>query len=145
MRAATMRMRLAVAVLCVAMAGADAALAQDPRATSAQQAARAFLVLTDKDDGNASWKVAGKQFQKAITDAGWVEALHDVRAPLGAAVERTLLSTQFTTRFPGAGADSDYAILIYRTSFAKRTDTQETISLEREPDAAWRVVGYFIR
>ena len=139
------RMWLAIALLGVALLGANAALAQDPRATSAQQAARSFLVLTDRDDGKASWQVTGKQFQNAITDVRWAEALHDVRSPLGAVIERTLLSTQFMTNFAGAAKDGDYAILVYRTSFANRKDARDTVTLEREPDGVWRVIGYFIR
>jgi hypothetical protein len=138
-------MRLTIALLSVALLGAGAALAQDPRATAAQQAARAFLALTDRDDGKASWQAAGKQFQNAITDARWAEALHGARAPLGALVERTLLTTQFMSTFPGAKASGDYVTLIYRTSFAQRTDASETVTLERETDGAWRVIGYFIR
>src|SRR5258705_12523861 len=111
------RMRLAIALLGFALLGGNAALAQDPRTTSVQQAARAFLVLTDHDDGKASWQLAGKQFQNAITDARWTEALHSVRVPLGSVGERALLSTKFTTSFSGAVAEGDYALLLYRTSF----------------------------
>jgi hypothetical protein len=138
-------MRLALALLGVVLLGANAALAQDPRATSMQQAARVFLALTDRDDGMASWQLAGKQFQKAITDARWTEALHSVRVPLGSVVERALLSTKFTTNFVGAAPEGEYALLLFRTSFDNRTDARETVTLEREPDGAWRVIGYFIR
>jgi Protein of unknown function (DUF4019) len=138
-------MRLALALLGVVLLDTNAALAQDPRTTSVQQAARAFLALTDRDDGMASRQLAGKQFQNAITDVRWTEALHGVRVPLGAVVERALLSTKFTTNFAGAAAEGDYALLLYRTSFANRTDARETVTLEREPDGTWRVIGYFIR
>ena len=140
-----LRMRLALALLGFALLGADIAQAQDPRATPVQQAALAFLALTDRDDGMASWQLAGKQFQNAISDAKWTEALHGVRIPLGSVSERALLSTKFTTSFAGAAAEGDYALLLFRTSFAKRTDARETVTLEREPDGAWRVIGYFIR
>jgi hypothetical protein len=143
--AATMRMRLAFALLGIVFLGANAALAQDPRTTAVQQAARAFLALTDRDDGMASWQLAGKQFQNAITDVRWTEALHGVRVPLGSVVERALLSTKFTTNFAGAAAEGDYALLLFRTSFDNRTDARETVTLERESDGAWRVIGYFIR
>lgn len=137
--------RLAIALLGFALLGGKAALAQDTRTTAVQQAARAFLVATDRDDGNASWQMAGKQFKNAIADVRWTEALHGVRVPLGAVGERALLSTKFTTNFAGAAAESDYALLLYRTSFANRTDARETVTLEREPDGEWRVIGYFIR
>jgi Protein of unknown function (DUF4019) len=93
-------MRLALALLGIVLLGTNAALAQDPRTTSVQQAAPAFLAL---------------------------------------------LSTTFKTNFAGAAAEGDYALLLYRTSFANRTDARETVTLEREPDGTWRVIGYFIR
>lgn len=138
-------MRLALALFAIVLVGTNAALAQDPRTTSVQQAARAFLALTDRDDGMASWQLTGKQFQNAITDVRWTEALRGVRVPLGAVVERALLSTTFKTNFAGAAAEGDYALLLYRTSYANRTDARETVTLEREPDGTWRVIGYFIR
>ncbi len=54
-----------------------------------------------------------------------------------------MLSTQFTKTFPGA-PDGDYALLVFRTSFAKKIDSRETVTLEHEADGAWRVIGYFI-
>jgi len=138
-------MRLALALLGLAFLGADMAQAQDPRTTSVHQAALAFLALTDRDDGMASWQLAGKQFQNAITDVKWTEALHGVRVPLGPVAERGLLSSKFTTNFTGAAAEGDYALLLFRTSFGNRTDARETVTLEREPDGTWRVIGYFIR
>ncbi len=145
MDVAAVRVRLALVLFGLVMLATSAARAQDPRATSAQQSARAFLALTDRDDGKASWQAAGKQFQTAITDARWASALHDARVPLGAVVERGALSTNFMKTFPGATAEGDYAIVIYRTAFANRTDARETLTLERETDGTWRVVGYFIQ
>ena len=145
MPVAIARMRLAIALCGLALLGGPAALAQDARTTSVQQAARAFLVLTDRDEGSASWQMAGKQFRNAMSEAGWTEALHKVRIPLGPVGERALLSTKFTTNFSGAAAEGDYALLLYRTSFASRTDARETVTLERESDGEWRVIGYFIR
>ena len=67
-----------------------------------------------------------------------------VRPSLGALSERTLLSTQFTNSFAGA-PDGDYALLVFRSSFANKTDSRETVTLQREGDGPWRVIGYFIR
>jgi Protein of unknown function (DUF4019) len=124
--------------------GVGSALAQDPRATVAQKEARSWLELTDRGDALASWSAAGKQFQNAISADKWADSLKQVRPPLGALVERAMLSTQFTTSFPGA-PDGDYALLVFRSSFAKKTDSRETVTLEHEADGAWRVIGYFIR
>ena len=53
-----------------------------------------------------------------------------------------LLATQFRKSIPGA-PDGEYAIVVFRTTFAKKLDARETLTLEHEPDGAWRVIGYF--
>jgi hypothetical protein len=132
-----------VLACCISAIGIGSAVAQDPRATTAQKEARRWLELTDHGDAAASWRDAGKKFQNAITADRWADSLKDVRPPLGELVDRTVLSTQLTRQIPGA-PDGDYALLEIRTSFAKKTDTRETVTLEREADGAWRVIGYFI-
>jgi len=119
-------------------------VAQDPRGTSAQKQARSWLELTDRGDALGSWKAAGKQFQNAITAERWGDSLKKVRPPLGAVSERTILSTEFTKSFAGA-PDGDYVLLTFRSSFANKTDSRESLTLQREADGVWRVIGYFIR
>ena len=144
MRITRRRALLVVLACCLSAIGVGSALAQDPRATAAQKEARSWLELTDRGDALASWRATGKQFQNAISADKWADSLKQVRPPLGAVVERTMLSTQFTTSFAGA-PDGDYALLVFRTSFAKKIDSRETVTLEHEADGAWRVIGYFIR
>ena len=90
----------------------------------------------------ASWKLAGKQFQSAIPVERWTESLNQVRKPVGASLSVHAISTRFLKSFPGA-PDGAYAMVVYRTSFAKKTEAQETVTLERESDGVWRVIGYF--
>ena len=138
------RALLVVTACCLFAASIGPASAQDPRGTIAQREARTWLALTDRGDAAASWGAAGKQFQNAITADKWGDSLRQVRPPLGALVERSILSTQFTKSFPGA-PDGEYALLVFRTSFASKIDSRETVTLEHEKDGAWRVVGYFIK
>src|SRR5512132_2435566 len=129
------------AALAIALAwGPTLALAQDPAATTVQHAARDWLALTDRSDGAASWDAAAGQFKKALPREHWADSLKKVRDPFGALAKRTALSTTFATSFPGA-PDGNYAIVLFRTSFTKKTDATETVTLEREGDGAWRVVG----
>ena len=144
MRMTRRRALLVVLACCLSATGSGSALAQDPRATAAQKEARSWLALTDRGDALASWSATGKQFQNAISADKWADSLKQVRPPLGALVERTLLSTQFTTSFQGA-PDGDYVLLVFRSSFAKKIDSGETVTLEHEADGAWRVIGYLIR
>ena len=144
MRMTRRRALLVVLACCLSATGIGSALAQDPRATAAQKQARNWLELTDRGDALASWSAAGKKFQNAISADKWADSLNQVRPPLGALLERTMLSTELTTSFPGA-PDGDYVLLVFRSSFAKKIDSRESVTLEREADGAWRVIGYFIR
>ena len=122
----------------------DAALAQDAQTSTVQSIARAWLALTDRDDAAASYETAGTKFKSTMTRDRWIETLAQERAPRGAVERRSVFKTDFVMSFPGA-PEGNYAIVLFRTSFATRSDSSETVTLEREPDGNWRVVGYFIR
>ena len=47
-------------------------------------------------------------------------------------------------RDPGV-PDGEYSLLVFRSGFTKKADSRETVTLEREADGVWRVIGYFIR
>jgi uncharacterized protein DUF4019 len=141
---ASPRSRRLLAALCAAWLAAGAALAQDPRATTVQSAAREWLVFADGGDAQASWAAAGKKFQGAMTVPAWAEALRKARAPLGAMTNRTSVATTFRSKFPGA-PEGQYALIVFRSSFAKKAEASETVTLEHESDGKWRVIGYFIR
>ena len=133
----------ALLVAAVVLAAGPAA-AQDARESTVQRAARDWLALIDKGDYAASWKQAGSKFRLAITPERWSESVTAVRGPLGPLVQRSMLSTTFTRTFPGV-PDGDYALVVFRTALQKKTEGDETLTLEHEPDGAWRVIGYFIR
>ncbi len=137
------RRALAVLSTC-ALAAMRLAVAQDPRVSDAQRAARDWLALSDAGDPLSTWKTAGAKFQAAMPPAEWGNAISKVRTPLGALVQRTLASTQTTNQFAGQ-PPGDYALLVYRTAFANKTDASETVTMEREADGQWRVIGYSIR
>jgi len=45
---------------------------------------------------------------------------------------------------PGA-PDGEYVVLQYHASCEHKAAAVETVTATREPDGAWRVVGYFVR
>jgi hypothetical protein len=130
--------------LAAALFFAGPLAAQDPRASLVQEAARTWLADTDRGNAAQSWKNAGQQFRSAITVERWAESMKQVRPPLGALSQRAQLGTQFRKNIPGA-PDGEYAIVLFRTTFAKKMDARETLTLEHEPDGAWRVIGYLIQ
>ena len=134
---------LSFAFVLLALAAASAQ-AQDPRATTAQAAARSWLLIADRGDVEASWSAAGKKFREVLDLKAWRQAMTEVRAPLGGVQDRTMLATRFDTKFPG-GPDGEYAQVLFETNFTTKSQARETVTLEREPDGIWRVMGYLIR
>ncbi|HVP87869.1 MAG TPA: DUF4019 domain-containing protein [Casimicrobiaceae bacterium] len=132
------------AVVCLALFVAAGVQAQDPRASEAQAAARSWLLIADKGDVEASWSAAGKKFREVLDLTTWRQALTEARGPLGDVQTRTMRATRFDAKMPG-GPDGDYAQVLFETDFAKNSGARETVTLEREPDGVWRVMGYLIR
>jgi hypothetical protein len=137
-------MRLLLALVGLLALATGSALAQDPRATAAQAAARAWLALTDAGDVRGSLKAGGKKFQAALDDDSWDEAVKKVRTPLGSAMGRSVVATRFLNKMPD-GPDGEYAQILYETNFLEVGQAHETVTLERESDGVWRVIGYYIR
>ena len=138
--------RRVVVVMLAALASSSitpGALAQDPRALRAQEVAREWLALADRQDADATHRAAGAKFREALTAERWREALKRVRGPLGEMVQRTVLSTKLTRTLPGQ-PDGDYALVAFRTSWTGKTVGRELVSLEYE-GARWRVIGYVIQ
>jgi hypothetical protein len=118
--------------------------AQDPRASVVAATARDWLALVDRGDAKAARDRAALKFRDAAPEDRWIKALATQRGPRGAVVQRTLASTRFEKSFPGA-PEGEYAVLAFRTAFEKEAVGSETVTLEREADGVWRVVGYTIR
>jgi hypothetical protein len=117
--------------------------AQDPRDSTVQAAARQWLALIDRGDVAGSWNAAGRKFQQAIGMQRWVEGMKEAREPLGAVAQRAAAETRYDKSFGGA-PPGDYAFVLFRTSFANEPNHGETVTLEREADGVWRVIGYAI-
>ena len=138
-----MRRGFLLALLALAIAASLPANAQDARSTEAQDAARSWLALADKLDGPGTFAAAGAKFQRTMPVDRWSKALKDSRGPLGATLRRAVVSTQFVDTIPG-GPKGDYALVLFRSSFANRDFAQERLTLENTKKG-WQVIGYFPR
>lgn len=138
-----MRRRLLLALCALAIVVALPVEAQDARSSEAQDAARAWLALVDKGDANDTYAEAGEGFRRRVSKAQWVKGLADARGPLGANTRRTVESTRFVDRIQGFGK-GDFAILVFRSSFASKDFVREQLTLANSPQG-WRVIGYLIR
>ena len=138
-----MRRRLLLALCALAIFAALPANAQDARSSEAQDAARAWLGLVDKGDGNAAYAEAGEIFRRQVGKRQWVKGMNDARAPLGANTRRTIESTRFVDHLQGVGK-GDFAMLVFRSSFAGKDFVREQVTLANTAQG-WRVIGYLIR
>jgi hypothetical protein len=137
--------RTLLAVLACALAAPSVALAQDPRASEAQRAARDWLALADKFDASGTWKAAGSRFQQSIPQERWAALLKREREARGTVVQRTTVATSFPSELPSLPAGGNYATIHFRTAFANEPNGSEDLTLEQGPGSAWRVIGYVIR
>lgn len=102
-------------------------------------AAQEWLALVDAHDWGATWSASGKQFRELNTQEQFAETAESVQPKLGATLSRTFLSQEFVPA-PPAG----YETVKFRTQFAEKPDTVETLALQQE-DGKWRVVGYWLK
>jgi hypothetical protein len=138
------RAACAALLALAAIAAAAPAPAQDARATTVQSVARDWLALIDRGDYEGSWNAAGTKLKAQITAQRWGAVVNAARGPIGPLARRSALTTSFTRSFPGA-PEGDYALVVYRTAFEKKADSDETVTLEHEPDGQWRPIGYAVR
>ena len=137
--------RVASAALGLALAlAATLALAQDPRASVVGAAARDWLTHVDRGDAAAAHKAAGAKFREAMTLEVWSRAMVKERGDRGKLQQRSVVTTTFElpVKNPPPG---EYAMVLFRTAFELHSVASETITLEREKDGVWRVVGYTLR
>lgn len=112
--------------------------------SKAQDAAKSWLVLTDKGKYAQSWDSTASMFQSSVTKPDWEKALRSTRLPLGALKSRKLKSATFTRSLPGA-PDGQYVVIQFTTQFQNKASAIETVTPTLEKDGSWRVAGYFIK
>lgn len=131
-------------ILAAGFALVAAARPQSGPEQLAQTSAEAWLALTDAGKYPESWQQAAALFKAAVTQEQWVNALNNVRTPLGKVISRKLKSATYTTSLPG-GPSGEYVVIQFNTSFANRKDAVETITPTLDKDGQWRVSGYYIK
>jgi hypothetical protein len=134
------RVLAAMAVSLVALP----ALAQDPRRNEAVSAARDWLVLLDKHDVKQMYATSGKRFREGISQEKWSEVAESGRQQFGAVKSRTLLGAESPPETPNR-PKGDFMTVVFRADFEKRGVGSESLTLEREDDGKWRVIGYLMK
>jgi hypothetical protein len=120
------------------------AAAEEVASAASLQSVQRWLALADAGDGAGSWKQAAPYFQEKVSSAAWQQALAAVRNPLGAVLTR-LLSSASVMNAPAGAPEGQYVVAQFATAFQNKAAAVETITVARQGDGSWRVVGYFIR
>jgi DNA-binding CsgD family transcriptional regulator len=115
-------------------AGRTAAVAESP----VTQTARQWLALVDAGRWQDSFVATAKSFQTLNTLAMWQSASEGGRVPMGRVLSRGLTLEESIPAPPNG-----YQLVRFRTDFANKPGTTETLSLARE-GGGWRVAGYII-
>lgn len=111
---------------------------------AAIKAAESWLALVDSKKYSESWKEAAPFFKEKISEQAWDKMISSVRDPMGKMESRVLLGSQFMTSLPGA-PDGKYVVIQFKTNFAGKPDSVETITPMLDEAGVWRVSGYFIK
>jgi beta-lactamase regulating signal transducer with metallopeptidase domain len=111
-----------------------------PSPTGAAAAMNTWLSLVDQGQYGASWDQASAPFRASITRTDWEKAVTSARTPLGQLLSRKVTSTSRKRTSQG-----DFFVLETEANFQKAGRAVETVSLQLDPDGAWRAAGYFVR
>lgn len=114
--------------------------AQAAKELAARAAAEKWLALLDAGDYGKAWDQTAKAFRDRVKREQWVESLPKTRGALGAAKSRTVEVSSFKPSLAGM-PDGDYVTVRFATTFEKRGEGQEIVTLVYE-DGAWRPLGY---
>jgi hypothetical protein len=111
---------------------------------AAHTEADTWLLLVDQGKYGETWDTAAPVFQSATPKAQWEGAVQSARGPLGALTSRKYVTAEYKGSLPGA-PPGEYVIVYYDTVFASKPRAQESVTLTKTPDGAWKVAGYFVQ
>ena len=107
------------------------------------QSANTWLSLTDAGNYDEGYKQASALFKISATASDW-EKFSQLRNLFGASASRKLLSSNAVTTLSGM-PDGEYMVLCFKAEYANKKEANETLSLTKEEDGVWRIVGYQVK
>ena len=116
----------------------------DEAKRKALEAAQQWLDLVDRDQYTRGWETAAKQLNISTPRREFIKTLNETRKPLGKVKSRKLVANKYTRSIP-SGADGQYIILEYVSSFEKKPTVAEVVTLTLNGDSKWRVLGYHFK
>ncbi|MCG2584285.1 DUF4019 domain-containing protein [Massilia sp. TS11] len=138
-----MKRTLIAAALAAALA-LPCAAADSDAAAPARAAASAFLSLLDSAKFGEAWESSAKPVHSAVSRDGFIAGLQQLKAQMPPLKARVPESATPAKNLPGA-PEGDYLVLVNRLDFEGGASAREQLTIMKEADGAWRVVGYFVR
>jgi hypothetical protein len=133
---------ICVAMLFLVSVGCGGKITPEEESAAINKA-KAWLVLVDSEDYQASWREAADFLKQNVAEEKWLETMTAVRKPMGSLVSRQVKSTQYRTMMPQA-LKGKYLIIDYRSSFSNKKSVVESITQMMDDDGNWRVAGYHL-
>ena len=136
-----------MAALALFASGASAEMAMDldeKQQLPSLNAALEWLKLIDEGDYAESWENAATYLKQIIPQEQWEKSLSAARIPFEALISRRVLSNNPLTSLPGV-PDGEYDVLTFESSYVKKAEAIETITVMKDTDGTWRVAGYYIK
>jgi hypothetical protein len=118
----------------------------DPHTVEEQAAERqalGFLGYLDHGRFADSYAYTGMLIRSQLDREAFASQVEKARAGTGKIQSRELIDAGYATSVPGA-PEGQYVVLHYHSSFAKRSDTVETLTLAFA-NGYWRVSGWYIK
>lgn len=126
-------------MICAPVRAENTAAVQD-----ATRAAQLWFASADAGLYDKTWEQSAVFFQQAVTKVEWEATLRAVRAPIGDLKNRSVVSTTFAEKLPGA-PNGKYVVLQYASEDTKKAEVIETVVLMLREDGTWKVSGYFVK
>jgi hypothetical protein len=114
-----------------------------PEELAAQRQALGFLGYLDHGRYADSYSYTGLLLRNQLDREAFASKVEQARANAGAIQSRELIDAGYTTSVPGA-PQGQYVVLHYHSSFVKRPDTVETLTLVLSK-GYWRIDGWYIK
>lgn len=107
---------------------------------TAIQSAESWLAIVDKGKYRESWEGLADLFKQNDKEEEWINDLNRSRKPLGKVLERELRHESKSSE----ASVGEYLIFQYETSFENKKSVVEAVSVIKDKDGNWRILGYSI-
>jgi len=114
------------------------------KATAATAAAILFLQQVDADLFVESWQLTAPAMQAKIPQQEWVDQLAKLRGLTGPLVQRTEKKVVLSTPAEYS-PEGEYIVITFDSTYRRKADASEIVTVMQENDGDWRVAGYYIK